>query len=84
MSGPSTKDEASGAVILNSVKDLCLSRYCPGGCLATRVSLDGSGILVGLTGRVELVATFSPLALWLITLGAALWKDGRDPSLRSG
>lgn len=34
-------------------------------------------ILVGLTGRQELVATYAPLAMWMITIGAALWKAER-------
>lgn len=31
-------------------------------------------MLVGLTGKQELVATFSPVALWTVTIVAALWK----------
>lgn len=34
-------------------------------------------VLVGLSGRAELVATFSPLLLWAIALGAALWSGQR-------
>lgn len=34
-------------------------------------------ILVGLSGRQELVATYAPLLLWMITIGAALWKGER-------
>jgi MFS family permease len=34
-------------------------------------------VLVGLTGRQELVATFSPVALWLIPVAAAFWGGER-------
>lgn len=34
-------------------------------------------MLVGLTGRQELLATYTPLALWMITIGGALWKGER-------
>ena len=33
--------------------------------------------LVELTGRAELAATFAPLGMWAVTLGAALWAGER-------
>ena len=37
------------------------------------IGLILGNILVGLTGRVEMVATYAPLLLWAVTVGAALW-----------
>jgi MFS family permease len=34
-------------------------------------------ILVGLTGKVELIATYAPLVMWGLTLGAAVWGGQR-------
>jgi len=33
--------------------------------------------LVALTGRAELVATFAPVGMWVVALGAALWTGER-------
>lgn len=41
------------------------------------IGLILGNVLVGLTGRQELVATYAPLLLWIITIGAALWKGQR-------
>ncbi|MFN3652268.1 MAG: MFS transporter [Armatimonadota bacterium] len=41
------------------------------------VGLILGNILVGLTGRVELVATYAPILMWSVAIGAALWTGRR-------
>lgn len=41
------------------------------------IGLILGNVLVGLTGRAELAATYTPVALWTVTVAAALWVGGR-------